>query len=824
MCARKSSFGILREKVSGRRAVLTACGAVCSTAILSLFASPASAQTSYTWTSASSGNWSVGSNWAGNSAPAVDPNGDVFLEFNGNGTYTANNNLGPYYVYTTTFDSTNGPTTLSGGDYNLSWPLSEANDPAFNDDSTNPVTINNNLNFEAPSGVGGTVEDFVIHPGATVTINGNVGLTGGSGLKMYNGQSSGTGGPGGTMIWTQPVVFTNNPPSQFSGYFPFRIYEGTFIMGGYTIYNGGSDAPILNVQGVNIIQTNVGQNNGAVTDMYIGPEDYERGYANDVASFFLTGAGAQMNQPVQLGDAGTITIGGVNTTGTVYFNDFFKTLPTDGNGAINGVAQTFYFSAAAGGTVVQNFALVRGGGSGFCAANVEKVGPGTWVVAGGGDNDQGAQAYHGNTSVRDGTLELAYDDTVTNFVTLPAAALSNPNATYYSSGLDGGSLGYNAATNAVQLGDSGTLATDNIALLTLINSGAPAAPRQVLHNIQVNNFNPSGTTSIGVADNGVGNFSGNIAILRTVTLTSGTGGTANFSGNITGTGGLSVIGTGTVNLTNTNSYNGSTSIAAGAALNVGVAGALTAATAVTNNGVLNVNGNTSVSNISGTGTVNIGAASAASLVIATNSGANSVGALSITNGSKLDIANNHLLVNYGSGPDPITSITALLATGYAGGAWNGAGGIVSNAAAANSGSYGLGYADSADPGNPAGLATDTIKIAYTLLGDANLDYAVNGVDFGILAANFNKGITGWDKGDFNYDNAVNGVDFGLLAANFNKGANGVAVGPSALSDPALVAFAEANGLMADVPEPATIGLLCTVGVGLLHRRRRSLGS
>jgi hypothetical protein len=74
---------------------------------------------------------------------------------------------------------------------------------------------------------------------------------------------------------------------------------------------------------------------------------------------------------------------------------------------------------------------------------------------------------------------------------------------------------------------------------------------------------------------------------------------------------------------------------------------------------------------------------------------------------------------------------------------------------------------------------------------------------GILAANFNKGVTGWDQGDFNYDNVVNGIDFGELAANFNKGASGADLGPSALSDPALVAFAEANGLMADVPEPVS---------------------
>src|SRR6202042_1358046 len=104
----------------------------------------------------------------------------------------------------------------------------------------------------------------------------------------------------------------------------------------------------------------------------------------------------------------------------------------------------------------------------------------------------------------------------------------------------------------------------------------------------------------------------------------------------------------------------------------------------------------------------------------------------------------------------------------------------SSAAAANSGSYGIGYADSADPGNPAGLASGQIEIMYTLLGDANLDGAVNGSDFAILATNFNKAVGGWDAGDFNYDGAANGSDFASLAANFNKGTTVAVSDPSAL--------------------------------------------
>jgi beta-glucanase (GH16 family) len=148
--------------------------------------------------------------------------------------------------------------------------------------------------------------------------------------------------------------------------------------------------------------------------------------------------------------------------------------------------------------------------------------------------------------------------------------------------------------------------------------------------------------------------------------------------------------------------------------------------------------------------------------------------LQLNGTATLDVNNCTVWINYGSNPDPITTIAALLNSGFNGGTWNGTG-IMSSAAAANAASYGLGYADSADPGNPAGLGSGTIEIKYTLLGDANLDGVVNAIDFGILAANFNKGVTGWDQGDFNYDNIVNAIDFGDLAANFNKGAVGAQV-------------------------------------------------
>ena len=196
--------------------------------------------------------------------------------------------------------------------------------------------------------------------------------------------------------------------------------------------------------------------------------------------------------------------------------------------------------------------------------------------------------------------------------------------------------------------------------------------------------------------------------------------------------------------------------------------------------------------------------------LATSTGLATLSSLTISGTGVLDIGNNHVIINYGSS-DPKATIIQYLQSGYNGGGWNGPG-IDSSAAAANS-AYGVGFGDGAD-GVVAGLSSGQIELKYTLYGDVNLNGVVDGTDFAILAANFNKGVTnGWEAGDFEYKGVVDGTDFGLLAANFNKGASG------ADAVQALDEFAAANGLLADVPEPASLGIVGLIGGTLLYRRR-----
>jgi hypothetical protein len=227
-----------------------------------------------------------------------------------------------------------------------------------------------------------------------------------------------------------------------------------------------------------------------------------------------------------------------------------------------------------------------------------------------------------------------------------------------------------------------------------------------------------------------------------------------------------------------------------------------------------------IATISGTGTLIVGnGTNATVLQFNAFAGGSSQGALTIMSGSTLDINNNHFFVNYGSNADPVATIRAYLVSGRAGGAWNGTG-IDSTAAALPANNhYGVGYADGKD-GIVSGLSSGQIEIKYTLLGDADLDGSVTGSDFTELVGNLGKSGRVWDQGDFDYDGLVTGSDFTALVGNLGKSATGAAVEIPASDYAAIDAFAAANGLMADVPEPASTGLLVIAAMGTLARRRR----
>lgn len=205
----------------------------------------------------------------------------------------------------------------------------------------------------------------------------------------------------------------------------------------------------------------------------------------------------------------------------------------------------------------------------------------------------------------------------------------------------------------------------------------------------------------------------------------------------------------------------------------------------------------------------------ATLHLAASGVGNSAGAISIDATSKLDLANDAMVVNY-TGATPDASIRAALVSGYASGAWNGLG-IESTTAATDSTSAhktAIGYAEASTLhksgtffGQPIG--SNAILMRYTYSGDANLDGVVNSLDLNAVATNFGSSSTEWDQGDFTYDGIVNLLDFNALAMNFG----------SSLPAPAPVALGASLGTL--VPEPITAPLLFA-GALLISRRRKSV--
>jgi hypothetical protein len=287
-------------------------------------------------------------------------------------------------------------------------------------------------------------------------------------------------------------------------------------------------------------------------------------------------------------------------------------------------------------------------------------------------------------------------------------------------------------------------------------------------------------------------------------------GVMTISGAISGTGGVTLNGTpssqsvGTVVLSGANSYQGATTVdgsATGGTLVLGAANTLPSTTTLT-----------------------VGTATTTALVqLGASTGAQTISGLTINANSALDLINNHMFIEYANGTQATVdaAIRSYIIAGRNGGTWNGLSGINSSAAALPANShYALGYADGADH-IVAGLSSGTIEVKYTLLGDADLDGVVTGSDFTALVGNLGKSGRVWDQGDFEYTGSVTGSDFTDLVSNLGKSATGAAVSIPAADYVAIDAFAAANGLMADVPEPASAGLLIVAGMGILSRRRRN---
>ncbi|MDB5323893.1 MAG: outer rane autotransporter barrel protein [Phycisphaerales bacterium] len=181
----------------------------------------------------------------------------------------------------------------------------------------------------------------------------------------------------------------------------------------------------------------------------------------------------------------------------------------------------------------------------------------------------------------------------------------------------------------------------------------------------------------------------------------------------------------------------------------------------------------------------------------------------------LDLTDNKLII---PGGDP-AAVAALVKSGYRAGAWDGPG--IGTTAATPRTSLGIARADDIGyVGKTFGgvsVAAGDVLVMYTLVGDANLDGAVDFLDLARLAQSYNvaDGKRQWSNGDYDYNGNVDFLDLAKLAQNYNTALPGAAIPGAPLGFEADLARA-----FASVPEPSLLGLLGTCALAVGGRRRK----
>jgi hypothetical protein len=380
---------------------------------------------------------------------------------------------------------------------------------------------------------------------------------------------------------------------------------------------------------------------------------------------------------------------------------------------------------------------------------------------------------------------------------------------------------------------------------TVINTSAWA------HNGS-GDYNASGNWGNGTVPTGVGaeaDFFGAITAAHTVfTDVPITVGTINFNnankyvlagaGSLTlqvSSGNAQVIvqqGTQEINIPTTVASNTVFNVSSGATLVVADPITLTAGKTITQTGAGFVNYQSIITVQNGASLAFGNSTHAHQLNLATSSTATIGGTASllvvdsISNSGVIDVNNNAMVVDYGTGFNPTLSIRAQLAQGYNSGHWNGLG--IKSTAAANDATKrtGLGYANAGDIGittlNGQSFDANSVIVKYTYYGDSSLDGKVDlGNDFNLFLRGFLGQGTGWVFGDYNYDGHTNTGDFQLFVDGFKTqggslGDLGAVIGAS----PDLSVSQKAS-LLSVVPEPATAGIMIVGALVAFGQRRRA---
>ena len=683
------------------------------------------------------------------------------------------------------------------------------------------VLTNSSNNYTGPTAIdGATILRIGTSPGQVIPATSALTLSGDSQLDL-NGNSQSVGSLAGISYGT--IVSTS-------------VNSGVTLTVGNDNTSTTFNGQLRNGSG-SLALTKVGS--GTLTLGFVPAYLLSVGFTNSnyTGGTTINDGTISIMSDTSLGASGSVTINGtalapsaLQATGTFSSGRTISLGPTSGSGQGTFDVTGIY-------TLTLSGAIGNNGPSG--TGTLVKIDTGTLALINPGDT------YSGGTVITGGTVNINSDSVL-------GATTANPNITFNgSTASGGGTLQFASAYSGTSLsgsrnilvtsGNAGTVDTNgnNITWGGTLNVAASGS----FAKVGAGSFEIDSAPSLG-SNSALAVSGGTLRLNYSGSPTIGSGITATVSGAATLelAGGASQLSQ-SVNIVNNSSAasglldSSSTNQNVGAVTGTGntvvnSGGALTAyqirQNSLTINGTGKVtllpSGSGSTSNPGNPNNINF-----SSNVTALNI----AGAMNAWTGT-LDIGNNGLVVAYGSGADPYTTIDNQIKSGFNGGVWGGTGITSSLAAAAIHAAtpLNIGLVDFT-PGlhgdatfivfSGQTITTNAILVRLTYMDDLVLsgDMSQNNAtsDALLFAANFGVGTT-WAVGDLTHDGLIDSNDALLFAANYGVGL------PSL--DGTTGNAGTFGGGTAAVPEPASLVLAVLGGIlgagAIVHRSRRECRS